>query len=370
MCLNRFFKNNCKFFVQIIATFFFYFIANAIEILKINLNTSVEINSKLKTAEISELLCDIYSIFPDSITKKKKYESLKEKYQKYIPTETTQDSIIQMSVRYEVTAEKDKEISLEKYKKRNFIISSISLFIAGIIVFIFIFYRHKTKQKAAYEKKLAAEERKRFKDILNAVEEERKRITIDLHDSVGQMLSTTKLYFSGLEEIVETQNEHSQMLYNEGVNLLDESSTELRKISYNIMPGSLIKYGLQSAVDELINKVSNGCDIIFSFESEGFEERYNETTEIILYRIIQEAINNIIKHSEATNTDISLIKENDIINLLIIDNGKGMEDFKLYQNKGMGWKSIFSRVQMLDGEIKVDTDIKEGTKIIIAVPTD
>ncbi len=151
--------------------------AKAIETLKESLNTSIEINANLKTAELSNLLYNIYKEYPDSINEIKKYNTLLKEYKKYFLNEATQDSILQMSVKYEVTAEKNKEISIEKLEKRNLgILLSSFLFIA-IFLFIFIFYRHKTKQEAAYKKKLADEERKRFKDILTAIEKERKRIT-------------------------------------------------------------------------------------------------------------------------------------------------------------------------------------------------
>lgn len=340
----------------------------AIEVFENGVNLAIEIKANRQIAEISDLLYSIYSEFPDSIRQTKKYASLFIKSRKYIPDEKTQDSIIQMSVKHEVTAEKNKEISIEKYEKRIRTILLSSVLVIVIIGFVFIFYRNKAKQQAIYEKRIANEQMIRFKEVFNAIEKERKRIAIDLHDSVGQMLSTTKLYFSGLEDLVEQQNKHNKMLYAEAINLLDASSAELRNISYNIMPDSLIKYGLKSAVEEIINKISNGSEINFNFKSVGFDKRQSETLEITIYRIIQEALNNILKHASATIVNIYLMKESDKINLLIYDNGKGMENFDFYKNKGLGWKSIFSRVQMLNGKIAIDTGINQGTKIDIMIP--
>ena len=129
-----------------------------------------------------------------------------------------------------------------------FMITGLVLIIIILSVVIF----RSQKNKKDFKKQKA-----RFKEAYNAIEEERKSLALNLHDSLGQKLSATKLYFSGLEEIIEQQNDQNKMFYKKAVNLLDESFTELRDISYNVMPGSLIKYGLKPAVNEIINKISN-----------------------------------------------------------------------------------------------------------------
>lgn len=134
------------------------------------------------------------------------------------------------------------------------------------------------------------------------------------------------------------------------------------------MPDSLIKYGIKSAIDEMINKISMANKISINFQSVGFDIRQSEIQEILIYRIIQEALNNILKHSEATMANIFLTKESDKIELSISDNGKGMDNIELYKNKGLGWKNIMSRVQMLNAKIAIDTGISEGTKIDIKIP--
>ncbi len=338
------------------------------KLLKENVVLTNEIGAKRLFAETAFILFSIYKELPDSTEQIGKYTKLHFKSRKYLPNNETQDSIIQMSVHHEVTAQKNEEIEVEKYKQKSQIIILFSLLIIIVISFSFFFYRRNSKQKRLYEKKLANEQLQRFKAVVNAIENERKRIAVDLHDSLGQMLSTTKLCLSGLEDMVENQTKTNKKLYTDTMTLLDSSCSELRNISYNIMPSSFIKYGLVASINELISKINDGNQIKVIFDYQKTEKKYSENLEILVYRIVQEALNNIIKHSNATLVNLDFHQENNMLFLSINDNGKGMENLDLYKNKGLGWKSIFSRVQMLDGAIDVLTGINKGTKIKIEIP--
>jgi len=343
-------------------------IVETIETLKKIITLTSEIGAKRQLAETADLLYSIYINFPDSVDQIKEYAGLFYKTKKYLPNELMQDSIIQMSVHHEVTAQKNEEIEIERYKKNTQIILLLSLLAIIVITTVFIFYRRNAKQKRRYEQKLAEEQLQRFKEIVDAIENERKRIAVDLHDSLGQMLSTTKLYLSGLEDMVEDQNKNDKKLYSDTITLLDESCSELRNISYNIMPGTFIKYGLIVSINELVNIINETNKIEVNFRNVGIESRYNENLEISVYRIVQEALNNILKHANANMININLSQENKLLALSIKDNGKGMDNIELYKNKGLGWKSIFSRVQMLNGNINVITGINKGTNINIRIP--
>lgn len=348
-----------------------YYLTNrkreAIESLKNSLDIASEINAKRQMAEVSEFLYLIYSEYPDSIEQSKKYATIFLESKRYLPNENIQDSIIQLSVKCEVTAEKNKEISLQKYKMK--INSILFVFILVIVIggAVFIYYNNKLRQKAKYERKLSDEQFIRVKEVFNAIEQERKRIAIDLHDSLGQMLTATKLNLSILEDLMGNQNENDQKLYYDTINMLDQSSVELRNISFNILPGTLIRGGLKSAIDEVIYKINGKNRIEFDFKSSGFDKSNDETFEIIIYRIVQEILNNIMKHAKATFVKIYLSKKTGCTTLLIEDNGIGMENIEMYMNKGLGWKSIFSRVQMLNGDIEINTAINKGTKINILI---
>ncbi len=250
-----------------------------------------------------------------------------------------------------------KEVKFQRTLTFFTILAFVLIVLLGIVI-----YTNRKNKKDSKNQKI------RFTEVFNSLEEERKRITMDLHESLGQKLSTTKLYLSGLEEAVEQQNDQNKIFYREAVNLLDDSSNELRNISFNLMPGSLIKYGLKTAVDEIINKISESENINFNFGAEGFDNRINETLEINLYRIINESLVNIIKHSKATKIDIFLKYDSKQINLSISANGIGMNKQELSKNKELGFKSILSRVHILNGKAVIDTEINQGTILDITIP--
>ncbi len=344
-----------------------YYLSNrineSINALNYALDIAAQVNAGKQIAEASELLYSIYSGMPDSIEQTKKYAAVFLDSKKYLPNEAIQDSIIQKSIKYEVISKKNEEILIEKYKRKITIVLFIGLLIAFVIGAWLIYDRNRLKQQALYTKKMSNEKLLRYREVFSAIEQERKRIAVDLHDSLGQTLTATRLSFSGLEDLLRLQGENGRKKYKDTIDLLDMSSNELRNISFNIMPGTLIKFGLKSAVEEIIHRIKNNNEVEVNFKSIGFDEPAGEGPEIIIYRIIQEILNNILKHAHATIINIYLGKELNTVNLTIEDNGVGMEDFEKHKNKGLGWKSIFSRVEMLNGNIKIKTELDKGTKI-------
>jgi len=135
-----------------------------------------------------------------------------------------------------------------------------------------------------------------------------------------------------------------------------------------MMPSALLNKGLPDAVEELTGKISSK-EMQVSFYSEGFTERLNTTTETILFRVIQECINNSIKHSEASTLDISLIHDNDGISVTIEDNGKGFSNDLQQKEDGMGLLNIRSRIQFLKGTVDIDSSPGNGTLVAIHIPT-
>lgn len=343
-------------------------INNAIETFKHSLNLATEINANKQIAEVSEILLSIYTEFPDSIAQTKKYATIYIKSKKYIPNEVIRDSLLQLSVKYEVTAKKNEEISLERYKTKIKILILACIFIVTLTVVVFKYYRNRILQRSLYEKKLSEEKLIRIEEVLKATEQERKRIAIDLHDSLGQVLTMAKMNLSGLEGLMENQNKNNQKIYNDSINQLDQSCEELRNISFNIMPTTLIKYGLKSAIEEIIFKINDIGKIKINFKFKGIDKQFEESKKIVIYRVIQEILNNILKHSNATLASVYMEKNDKSIKLSVEDNGKGMEYFQLYQSKGMGWSNIFSRVEMLNGSIEVNTGGNKGTKIFMVFP--
>ncbi|MCE3226099.1 MAG: histidine kinase [Bacteroidetes bacterium] len=281
------------------------------------------------------------------------------------------------------TEKKDKEIiSLEKEKrinqlelkqKRNLIytIIGLSLLLITIIILFFTQRRMRLKEKVLREKqellnKINQHQKELLNVTINAQEEERKRIAGELHDGLGGLLSTVKLNLDTYNTRNNKDSERNH--FQQSVDMLDEVCNDLRTISHNMMPGALVKLGLIAATKDFISKLNSSGNILFRFEAVGAEVRLQEQVEIALFRIIQEASNNIIKHSRATKADIQLIMHDDVITLMIEDNGQGFDTSNLSKKQGIGLQNIESRITYLGGKLVIDSQPGKGTSLIAELP--
>ncbi len=265
---------------------------------------------------------------------------------------------------------KEKEIlELEKKRERErtFIILLVGSIILLIMLVIFILVFHKLKEKAVVQRAISKEQTKHFKAVIEAQEEERKRLAGELHDSVGPLLSVTQLYISDLAETTNKLRTEENELFNKSLQILEEACNETRNISHNLMPGVLIRSGLISAIRELTNIIKDTNQFKVSFESNEIKLRFEESIEITYYRIFQELLNNIIKHSNATEISVSFKFVNNNLLLSVKDNGKGLNVNKIKDAPGIGWKSIYSRLSLINGNVHVDSD-KNGTNVLVTSP--
>ena len=204
------------------------------------------------------------------------------------------------------------------------------------------------------------EQQKGLKAVIQAQEDERKRIAKDLHDGIVQQLGGLKL---GLEKIFsDKQNEETNKI----VNILDNSAQELRELSHKMMPRSLGELGLIPALDDMLENSLGHTNISYEFEYFGISNRFKENIEIAIYRIAQELVNNIIKHSQATKANIQLIKTGDFVLLIVEDNGKGMNLSK--HKDGIGLMNISSRLDTINGKVNYEPSPESGTLATIKIP--
>jgi len=276
--------------------------------------------------------------------------------------------ILELQTRYQ-TEKKEKDIKLKnleikQQKSRNYIqlLLFIGLGLTLIIVFVFISYRNRQRQKSTLLQESNRQEKLRFKVMIESEEKERIRIAKDLHDGLGQILSTAKLNLSGLEDSVEKEDQH---LLNNSIRIIDEAVSEVRNISHNLMPTAIMNYDITTAISVLVEKINDSANIKVNFDKETFKLQMTKEMEISLYRIVQEVLNNMIKHSQTKQIDIVLSSENQEINLKIQDYGIGFDTAQIEQSNGIGWKNIYSRVSMLNGKIDLDSQIGKGTVIKI-----
>jgi PAS domain S-box-containing protein len=204
-----------------------------------------------------------------------------------------------------------------------------------------------------------------IRTIVNTQEKERTRVAKDLHDSLGQQLSAIKFYLGTLQ--VSNNAEMNKELIVKSNDALLVAIQELRNICFNIMPSSLQNSTLIEAIHELTLKlrIQNHLQIVFEHEEQ--LPAIDKSIEIALYRIVQEFINNTIKHAEASRIQIHLFLEKQSLHLNLDDNGKGF-DFKAQNFNGMGLKNIESRVKSFGGKVKMKSELNKGTSFAIQIP--
>lgn len=247
----------------------------------------------------------------------------------------------------------------------------ISLVLAALVlaIIIFIFYRSRVRKNkiiAAQKIKQLEEEKKLLaaKSLVEGQEEERKRIAKELHDGLGVLLSATKLHFTNIND----PSPENKEIIQKAEKLLEQASGDVRKISHNMMPGLLTKYGLLETLKDLFESLNDSPGIHARFQLLGDYTRQPENHEIMIYRIVQEMVNNTLKHAEAKNVSLILNFLNDHINIQYSDDGKGFDPLAKLGSKSIGLNSIQSRVNFLTGEIHIESKEGFGTTYNIQLP--
>ncbi len=210
--------------------------------------------------------------------------------------------------------------------------------------------------------------------LLQGQEEERKRLSKEMHDGVGQMLTGLKLMvenFAGTKSWTDYDRQNIANLRQ----LVGQTIQEVRSISNNLMPTVLNDFGIKLALKQLIDSTARNTSARLAFESNLKDERFNQRVEIGLYRIAQEALHNAVKHAEASEISLEILRENGKISLRIKDDGKG---FRLNKKKSIasppptthGLHNIQERAHLLDGILKINSVVGRGTEIIVQIPND
>ena len=233
-------------------------------------------------------------------------------------------------------------------KQRNYLFGGTLL----LGIFTFLGFKFNSIRKERNDKIAFTEA------LIFAQEEERKRIARDLHDGVGQSLLLMKKQLVATHEV--TQKNHD---------LITDTLEEVRSISQDLHPFQLEKFGLTTAINEVIQKVEKSTDLFITKEIDTINKLLDDKAEINLYRTIQEAFNNIVKHSEATAAKISIQKVDKSLIINIQDNGKGFDhELAVVTSKSLGLRTMFERITSIGGKLKIENGVTKGTMILIRVP--
>jgi two-component system NarL family sensor kinase len=335
-------------------------------------NKSIAIAKKINAIEIVEAA---YESMADAAAKAGDFKNAFEYHKLYA---TTKDKFInvestkqlsELNVKFE-TERKQKLIQQQQFaiSRRNTTIAVIAALFAGVAIIGFQSYsRYRLKQVSILQEAVLQQQDIATKGIIQAEEKERKRIAADLHDGVGQLFSAVRMNLSSLMDRVVLNNADEQALAEKTLAMVDESCKEVRTIAHQMMPNILLKTGLASAIKDFVNKIDSQY-LKINMEAYGLEKRLDNNVEIVLYRVVQECVNNVIKHSKANRLDINLTRETDNISVTIEDNGIGFDTAGKMKFEGIGLKNIITRVQYLKGTVDISSDQNKGTLVAIYIP--
>ena len=294
-----------------------------------------------------------------------------------------EDRVLEYRAQYE-TASAELEAEQQRFRalqqERN---KRIVLIISIAVVIIFSIWLYIIDQKRKNIKAIAAKNEELNKQridellqqqeiaslqgILEGQEQERKRVAIDLHDRLGGILSMVKLHFSAVEEKLPQDNPEKKKFLTAS-ELLDLAAGEVRNISHNLLSGVLAKFGLVPALKDLADRINESGEIKLHLIQHNLDNALNGEQELQLYRIVQELISNILKHSEAKEATIQLIRNEDSVNLIVEDDGKGFNPNEGIKGGGIGLSNLKARVNKLNGNFHIDSGKGAGTSISIDIP--
>ncbi len=214
------------------------------------------------------------------------------------------------------------------------------------------------------EKQLTATEA-----VLKGEEQERTRLAKDLHDGLGGMLSGIKFSLNNMKGNLIMTHDNAQA-FERSIDMLDSSIREMRRVAHNMMPEVLIRYGLNDAVKEFCSEIDQSGVVHINYQSVGMEKiNIEQTVSITIYRIVQELVNNAIKHAMAKNVLVQLhfAQAEILLAVTVEDDGKGFDKAALKQSSGIGWSNIQNRVEFLKGKLDVNSAPGKGTSVLIEV---
>lgn len=272
------------------------------------------------------------------------------------------DKISEIETKYG-TEKKELEIATLTAQTRTgrvFIISLVLILVTGSIAGYFIHKNNKQRVILAAQRIRELEQEKKItatRSLLEGESAERARLSRDLHDGLGGMLSVAKLKIAKMQGNLTIPEENVASL-NSAIELLDNSIKELRRVAHNLMPESLMKFGLNAALADFCSSTGN-----VTYHFYGDDRRPDEKTEIAAYRIVNELVNNSLKHSGAKSINVQLIVDANRIHLIVEDDGKGFDMAVAEANGGTGLKNIRSRVTSLGGKLEMITSPGKGTEV-------
>lgn len=267
-----------------------------------------------------------------------------------------------------------KDLSLERNKLFNVVLigSLITLVLIGLLARYN--YQQKrillTKENQLKEVHIARLESEKQllagEAVIKGQEEERGRLAKDLHDGLGGMLSGVKFSLANMKSNV-VLDADSTLVFERSLDMLDHSITELRRVAHNMMPEVLVRFGLSEALRSYCDTLRTSKLFRIDYQSVGTLERLPEKTEIFIFRIVQELLNNVVKHANATQVLVQLSCHENEVSVTVEDNGGGFDVGTERKSRGAGLESVRSRVEYLKGKLDIQSRPGQGTSVYVTV---
>ena len=257
----------------------------------------------------------------------------------------------------------------------SILIASLAMVIMAVFVIVFIIYYQ--RKRLEQEKKLRNVEknyqRMLLDTALNSEEAERRRIAQDLHDDIGTMLSLTKLSLNQLYKNMNREDSRSEFTLHKAQSLVEETIIHVRRITRDLVPTTLEQFGLVAAIEEFIHRLSDNLSLTVHFQCDAENiPRLAPKVELALYRIMQELVNNAIKHSNCDEIEIDLHLDKGKLELQVTDNGKGFDappkDSR--QPEGLGLRNIESRLSVINGAVNYQKPGVRGLRARVQIPVE
>ena len=259
-----------------------------------------------------------------------------------------------------------KSLTILRKNTLNYILIGTA---ASLLIISLLTYRNYNQKKKLQQQRISELETQQqlsaTEAILKGEEQERSRLAKDLHDGLGGMMSGIKYSLLTMKknQIMTPEN---QQAFERSIDMLDSSINEMRRVAHNMMPEALVKFGLDTALNDFCSDVNQTGVLQVSYQSIGIkEEQFEQITAITIYRIVQELINNTMKHAAARSAIVQVSKTNEVISITVEDDGKGFDTTMLEGVKGIGWNNIKSRVDYLKGKLDVRSEPGNGTSVHI-----
>ena len=320
--------------------------------------------SLLDLVKAEEQLGDI----PESYKYLKQYVKVNDS----IHNRNSQKKVYDMEAKYLAQKKEVMMLAQQKIIKQknqlNYLLASGLFLLAFIIALLYFIYGNKQKLHEQKITKLETQQQLTATEaVLKGEEQERTRLAKDLHDGLGGMLSGIKFSFNTMKGNLVMTPDNTQS-FERSMDMLDSSIKEMRRVAHNMMPEALVKFGLDTALKDFCNEIQQSGALYISYQSIGLENMViKQTAEITIYRIVQELVNNIMKHAAAKNAIVQVTKTSGQLAVTVEDDGRGFDTNILNKVKGIGWSSIQNRVEFLKGTLDVISEKEKGTSVHIEI---